>query len=100
MGSAEKMVVLGGERGEARGASWVALHEMRPGRCGVVARVEAEGDLADQLKCMGVCSGRKVEVVKQGDPLILKVLATRIGVSARLAERVYVDVCSGDECVT
>lgn len=39
---------------------------------------------------LGVCTGRTVELIKAGDPLILKVFATRIGLSARLAARVTV----------
>ena len=74
----------------------VRLDEIEPGHCGIVREFAAgEGD-ADALKTMGVCVGRKVMLVQAGDPLILKVMGTRLGVSARLAARVQVQPCSGD----
>jgi Fe2+ transport system protein FeoA len=55
-----------------------------------VDRIEAEDDEMARLMAMGVCTGRTIEMVKSGDPLILKVFGSRIGVSARLASRVLV----------
>lgn len=77
-------------------ASWVRLDRLRSGHCGVVREVEAGDAEVDQLKSMGVCLGREVMLIRAGDPLILKVMATRIGVSARLAARVRVAPCHGD----
>jgi Fe2+ transport system protein FeoA len=74
----------------------VRLGEIEPGHCGIVREfVAGEGD-ADALKTMGVCVGRKVMLIQPGDPLILKVMGTRLGVSARLAARVLVEPCGGD----
>lgn len=39
---------------------------------------------------MGVCVGRRIQVVKTGDPMIVRILETRIGLAARLATFVYV----------
>ena len=61
-----------------------------------MTEVEAGAGEVDQLKSMGVCVGRKVMLVQAGDPLILKVMGTRLGVSARLAARVFVEPCEGD----
>ncbi len=66
------------------------LDELRPHQCAVVDRIEAEDDEMARLMAMGVCTGRTIEMVKSGDPLILKVFGSRIGVSARLASRVLV----------
>jgi Fe2+ transport system protein FeoA len=74
------------------------LDECEPGHCGRVCEVAAGGAEADQLMAMGVCAGRRVQVVKHGDPLILRVLGSRIGVSARLAARVIVVPCPDDWC--
>ena len=49
----------------------------------------AEGD-AVRLKSLGLCIGRRVQLVTPGDPLIVRVLGTRVGLSARLAECVSV----------
>jgi Fe2+ transport system protein FeoA len=75
----------------------VPLTALTPRQCGVVAMVEApDGDL-ERLMAMGVCGGRTVELVQLGDPLILKIYGTRIGVSARLARRILVVPC-GEPC--
>jgi Fe2+ transport system protein FeoA len=60
-----------------------------PGR---VRRLDADDDDATRLKALGVCVGRQVELVKAGDPLIVRVLGARIGLSARLAAQVQVEL--------
>ena len=80
----------------AEASAELALDRLAPGRCGVVVAVQAGDTEVDQLKAMGVCLGREVMLVQAGDPLILKVMGTRIGVSARLAAAVTVDACAGD----
>lgn len=69
----------------------IPLNQLKPHQCGVVSHFEAadDEDLA-RLMAMGVCAGRTVELVQTGDPLILKVYGTRVGVSARLANRIRV----------
>jgi len=57
----------------------------------VCSRVEGEGPEITRLKRMGVCSGRPLEVIRAGDPMILRVAGTRIGVSKLLARAVFVE---------
>ena len=60
---------------------------------GVVARVaEIAGHCDDslRLKALGLCSGRIVQIAAAGDPMIVRVVGARVGVSARLAETVTV----------
>lgn len=76
----------------------IPLPELAIKACATVSRIEAADADTDRLKAMGVCIGRKVELVQAGDPLILRVLGSRLGVSARLARQVYVDVCIAQEC--
>lgn len=78
------------------GGSTVRLDAIEPGHCGIVQVVEAGEAEIEQLKAMGVCIGRQVMLIQAGDPLILKVMGTRLGVSARLAARVRVEPCAGD----
>ena len=68
----------------------IRLTSLKRCECGVVAEMPAPDQELKRLMSMGVCEGRTVEVVQTGDPLILKVFGSRIGVSARLAERVLV----------
>lgn len=79
-------------------ACHVSLATLLPLQCGVISGIEAPDDDADRLKAMGVCVGRKIELIKPGDPLILRVLGSRIGLSARLARRVMVTACAAPEC--
>lgn len=76
----------------------VRLHELKRRECAVVERVEASCDDMDRLMSMGVCAGRTVELIQAGDPLILKVYGTRVGVSARLARQVIVRHCVMGSC--
>jgi Fe2+ transport system protein FeoA len=60
---------------------------------GCVARVhslDAPGEDAARLKSMGICAGRRVQLVQAGDPLIVRVLGARVGISARLAAQIRV----------
>ena len=71
----------------------IPLTSLQPHQCGVVDSVEAPDSDLERLMAMGVCGGRTVELVQLGDPLIVKVYGTRVGVSARLAERIRVTPC-------
>jgi Fe2+ transport system protein FeoA len=75
----------------------VRLPQLRTGHCGTVTVVDADSEEVHRLMAMGVCTGRKVMLIRRGDPLILKVLGSRIGLSARLADRVEVVPCD-DPC--
>jgi Fe2+ transport system protein FeoA len=57
-----------------------------------IVRVAAGSEDASRLMALGICIGRQVQVVKQGDPLIVSVVGARIGLSARLASAVTVQV--------
>lgn len=69
----------------------VSLATLAEGATGRITRVDIDDshDL-ERLEVMGLCPGRTVEVVKRGDPMIVRVLSTRIGLAAVLAERVAV----------
>jgi len=68
------------------------LPEAVPARIG---SIEAAGPDHVRLEVMGLCPGRIVEVVQAGDPMIVRVLGTRIGLAASLARSVRVDVVCG-----
>jgi Fe2+ transport system protein FeoA len=60
--------------------------------------VEAEDDDMRRLMTLGVCAGRRLELIQRGDPMILRVLGSRLGVSRRLAARVWVTPCDQISC--
>ena len=73
------------------------LHDLEPHTWAEITDIEAPDAEMERLMTMGVCRGRTVELIMSGDPLILRVFGTRIGLSARLAERVTVEPCH-DHC--
>jgi Fe2+ transport system protein FeoA len=76
----------------------VRLDELPPRICAVVRSVSTDDEDTRRLKTLGVCVGRRVELVRAGDPLILKVFGSRLGISAALAARVQVEVCTPGHC--
>jgi Fe2+ transport system protein FeoA len=76
----------------------VRLDELPPHVCAVVREIATDDEDTNRLKTLGVCVGRRVELVRSGDPLILKVFGSRLGVSAELAARVQVEVCTPGHC--
>jgi Fe2+ transport system protein FeoA len=76
----------------------VRLDELPPHVCAIVCSIDKDDDESRRLKTLGVCVGRRVELVHPGDPLILKVFGSRLGLSAGLAARVQVKICQPDHC--
>ena len=75
------------------------LSELPPQTCAVVCRIETESEGIQRLKMLGICVGRRVEVVKPGDPLIVRVFGTRLGISASLASCIWLETCPPGHCV-
>ncbi len=67
------------------------LNELPSGSRAVVQHIEPAGEAMQRLMAMGLCVGRELEVIRQGNPLILRLLGARIGVSGRLARHVVVE---------
>ena len=76
----------------------VRLDELTPRVCAVVRSIATDDEDTNRLKTLGVCVGRRVELVRAGNPLILKIFGSRLGISAELAARVRVEVCQPGHC--
>ena len=76
----------------------VRLDELPPKTCAVVRDISTDDEDMRRLKTLGVCVGRRVELVRAGNPLILKIFGSRLGISAELAARVRVEVCQPGHC--
>ena len=74
------------------------LDELPAHVCAVVRSIATDDEDTQRLKTLGVCMGRRVEIVRTGDPLILKVFGSRLGLSATLATRVCVEICQPGHC--
>ncbi len=79
-------------------AQLVRLDVLPPRTCAVVRSIATDDEDTQRLKTLGVCLGRRVELIRTGDPIILKVFSSRLGISAELAARVHVEVCQPGHC--
>ena len=68
----------------------VPLSELAVESVARITELQVCSEDAIRLKAMGICVGRQVQLVQTGDPLILRVLGGRVGLSARLAAGVDV----------
>jgi len=53
-----------------------------------VAGVCGPPEIASRLQAMGFCEGRELTIVQGGDPAIVEILGTRIGMALSVAEYV------------
>ena len=68
----------------------VLLSALPAGAHARVAQLNAHSDDLRRLQALGVCVGRRLQLVKTSDPLIISVVGARVGLSARLAAEVLV----------
>lgn len=73
-----------------------SLCDLHRGEAGVIVGVDAPQTDAVRLKTMGLCEGRRVCLLGHGDPCIVGLMGVRIGLSARLAGHITVQVCVVD----
>ena len=66
----------------------IRLSEIRSAGRYAVQTVDDHGEETTRLKRLGVCERRDVEVLHIGDPMIVRVVGSRIGISRRLASHV------------
>jgi Fe2+ transport system protein FeoA len=77
----------------------ITLDKLSVGQVGLIVEMnEPDQEQADRLKALGLCVGRRIELLKGGNPMILRVLGSRIGLALRLAKRITVDACHQANC--
>jgi Fe2+ transport system protein FeoA len=77
----------------------LSLCDLKVGQVGLVVEVNEPDEVqSNRLKALGLCVGRRIELIKQGNPMILRVLGSRIGLARRLAQRITVDACHQAKC--
>jgi Fe2+ transport system protein FeoA len=67
------------------------LDELPAGTRAVVRHIDRADAALQRLMAMGLCVGREVQIVRQGNPLIVRLLGARVGVSGRLARHIHVE---------
>lgn len=75
----------------------VLLSTLAAGAHARVAHVSAHSDDLRRLQALGVCVGRRIQLVKSGDPMIISVVGARVGLSARLAAEVRVTPITAED---
>lgn len=77
-------------------AEETGLDALPAGASGVITRMdETDHAMMIRLKTMGMHPGRAVRVLRQGSRLVVTCGGTRIGLSATVAEHVYVTPTGG-----
>jgi len=71
------------------------LDAASPGRF-VITEIEGDHSAAIRMKSLGLCQGRSIELVSVGDPMIVRVAGTRVGLSRTLATLVCVEEVNRD----
>lgn len=66
-----------------------SLVGMRTGQRGVVVRIDLDGEDYGRLARLGLCLGNPVAVIREGSPMIVEVLNSRIGLSTHWARHVW-----------
>ena len=76
----------------------VSLDALPVGRCGEIVEIACRQEYLNRLAGLGICTGRVVQLIRRGDPMILRAYGTRIGISARLAAKILLVLCPELEC--
>ena len=67
------------------------LDQLPTGARGVVRQIESSDAALHRLMAMGLHVGREIEVVRHGNPLIVRLLGARVGMAGRLARHIVVE---------
>ena len=57
---------------------------------GRICKVDASEELRNRLEGLGICIGRTLRLIRKGDPYIVGVYDTRVGLSPEIASHVHV----------
>jgi Fe2+ transport system protein FeoA len=74
------------------------LNELPPQTCAAIRRIETGSEEMQRLQSLGICVGRQIEIIKSGDPLIVRVFGSQLGLAASLAAHVWLEVCAPTHC--
>ena len=67
------------------------LHDLDVGCEAVIDHLNLAEEDRNRLEIMGICPGRKISMTRRGDPLIVRVHETHLGLARELAHCVMVD---------
>lgn len=76
-------------------ADVIPLSELSPGRAARLHETDVEGSIARFLHAMGLTRTAELRLCKSGEPCIIQVRSTRIGLARSVARRIYVVPVTG-----
>lgn len=85
------------EANQPGGSNQIELARLGAGSRARVVRVDAAQADGDRMKALGLCEGRWLQVLRAGDPLIVRVHSSRFGLAASRARQIWVELESGAE---
>lgn len=68
----------------------ISLCDLPAGTIGRVDAVSLDAEFASRMAGLGISVGRQVRVVRRGEPLVVQVYGTQIGLARSLAEHVFI----------
>lgn len=68
----------------------IPLTSLAPGEVARLADTHLDTDTRSLLRSLGLTDASELRVCKRGDPFIIQVRATRIGVSSAVADGIFV----------
>ena len=66
------------------------LTQLKPGQCAIIESIEDGNGSKQRLEIMGLCPGHRICMIRRGDPLIIRVLGSHLGLASDIAARVNV----------
>ncbi len=72
----------------------ISLDALELGHCGVITDLDLAESDDKRLRTLGICPGRRVWMVRSGDPMVVKVMGSRLGLAQELAKQVSVEICA------
>ena len=73
----------------------VSIFDMAPKSSGRIHTVDSTADLTARLESLGMCEGRTVRLVKHGEPCIVNVYGSRVGIARDIARQIHVTPLDG-----
>ena len=92
---ASKPVMPGAGQVPAEGEGCqISLDGLELGHCGVITDLDLAESDDKRLRTLGICPGRRAWMVRNGDPMVVKVMGSRLGLARELARQVTVEICA------
>jgi len=73
----------------------MTVDDLLPGGCGIIRRIDADGNIRQRLMDMGIIEGVEVEMIRPapfGDPIQIKVMDTHLALRRNEARTLVIEL--------